>query len=104
MVRATRSSTGSTSVTPEVECPALQMSRRRRAPLARADVDILCDVNRAPWRQSPEPCSVRTCDDAVAFHATDGVHQLAAASDLSKLLGTSISTSSVDTCLPLSIL
>src|SRR2546429_8037813 len=39
-----------------------------------------------------------------AIHAIDGVHQLAGASDLSKPLGTSISTSSVDTCLPLSIL
>src|ERR1700676_879295 len=39
----------------------------------------------------------------LAVHAIERVDQLAAASDLSKPLGTSISTSSVDTCLPLSI-
>ena len=51
MVRATRSSTESTSVTPDVECPALQISRHRAGRFSRADVDIVGDVARAAMRQ-----------------------------------------------------
>src|SRR5882762_7980762 len=51
MVRATRSSTESTPVTPDMECPALQMSRQRSGRFSRADIDIRCDIDRTALRQ-----------------------------------------------------
>jgi hypothetical protein len=53
-------STESTSDTPEVECPVLQISRHRTGRFSRADIDILADVDRTSLRQ------------VLAFHDRDG--------------------------------
>src|SRR6185437_5487786 len=48
LVRATSAATSGTSVTPEVECPALQMSRQRFGRASRAAMSMSLAISIAP--------------------------------------------------------